>query len=313
MKVEILAIVLGTVCAAALPRAASAARIDLAPAQGDPGGTVEMCGFLSDNVEVIALQMDLQWDGRCVAPVLDGGKPQCSTNPGTGKSVLTALLGQQTRIILIALSNDTPIPNGPLFCCAFVVSQIPPSSSCPMTFAGVSGSAKGGRRIGSILAQGATLSVRVAQEPTTRGQDNVGAPAAPGAGVTLQADQQPSTGTTDKAGTGAVAEATVVKRGSVPTAAAPALAPVSSNTPSVEGNDAPLLPADHPAEPADVEIPPADAPSTPTLGRRSTPVTTTTIAAATPRTTMTRTIPAATQTSTAVVTRATGTPTPSKQ
>lgn len=288
-----------------------AARIDLAPSRAEPGAAVEMCGFLSGNTEIAALQLTLGWDSRCVAPVLNGTSHQCSTLATTGKSILTRVGDEQTTVMLIAISNMSPIPNGPLFCCSFVASDNPPSTSCPMPLSAVTGSTASGKKLSGIAAQGASVSFRQ-DESEARIPSAPVAPASDGAGVVISGDA-PRSNNDNQQAQPTIAPPTAPRAQPPPTAAQPALAPMPQQTPregqaELERDGAPRL-----EEASNSGVDTSDNASTPTLRRgSSTPLSTPTAATPTQRARMTNTAPAATQTITAGSTRPPATLTPAR-
>ncbi len=289
-----------------------AARIDLAPSQAEPGATVEMCGFLSGNTEIAALQLTLGWDSRCVAPVLSGSSHQCSTLPTTGKSLLTRLGDEATTVMLIALSNSSPIPNGPLFCCSFVVSASPPAASCPMPLSAVTGSTASGTKLSNIVAQGASLSFRQDSSSEPRFPSAPVAPIGDGPGVVLS-DGGPARNDEDKRPPQpTIAPPTAPRAEPAPTAVQPALAPIPRQTPAEGQPDfseaAPELEAVPNPDGAA-----SDDPSTPTARRgSSTPLSTSTAATPTRPAQSTATRPSATQTISPGSTRPATTMTPAR-
>lgn len=295
MRIEIAGVALLLLSAVTAPATARGARIDLAPTQADPGGTAEICAFLSGNSHAVALQMDLQWDSRCVAPVLTGsGTPQCSASSATGKNLVAALLDQRTRIIMLALGAQTTIPNGQIFCCTFNVSQIPPSATCPFAFAGISGSDGNGTRLANFAAQGTALAIRQSDDRADQPQPGAAAPpVAPG--IAIPSANQPGN---------PAAAPTAVKNQPAPTTINPGYV-ASRVTPGQEGVVG--VPA---AERAEGEPPVEE--HTPVVDKApNTPRTTATATTPTARVEATRTAPPATQTITRAATPA-GTPTPSK-
>lgn len=306
MRTGIATITLSVLVLVASAHAAIATHVALAANQADPGGTVEMCAALSGNSKAVGMMLDFQWDDRCVFPILGAsGNPQCSANPGTGKSVLTSFLSRRTRVMIVALSDMSPIPNGPLFCCGFEVLRVPPGATCSFAFTAVTGSDKNGQE-SPIAAQGAVLSIRKSDDSESAPTGGGTAPAPAGAGITIPGAEQ--------GGTRAAPLATPIGNQPKPTAALrptdgrPALAPLSQPT------AAPIEPAGPGAE----ALPNADAAGQQPTGEELTPTRGTT--AATPRATATastptrgndatRTAAIATQTRTSVATPSPGTPT----
>ena len=303
MRIRIAAIVLfGLTSMVHLP-VAFATRIDLMPNQADPGGSVDMCAVLSGNGTTVGFQVDLQWDDRCVFPVLaTSGNPQCSANLETGKSVFTYLLSRRTRVMMLALFDSASIPNGPLFCCTFSVLQVPRGATCSFAFANVSGTDKDGNK-STILAQGADLSIRAGDSPASLPQGGGAEPPPAGAGVTHTGAHQSRPG--------AAALAPPRRNKPAPTSAPPALAPLTQHTPSEIAPEVPPAGTLVGAEAAQGQA--ADRELTPALG-----MTVTTPQATAPASTPTRGIEAtrsaaiATQTRTSVATPVPATTTPVK-
>jgi hypothetical protein len=108
------------------PRAAGIVSIDLGTASGPPGSQVTFDVALDDGgEEVVATQNDITFDP--LTPIASqGGVPDCTANPATGKDAFTAFhpIGctpgvdcTRARVIVISLSNLDPVPNGVLYSC----------------------------------------------------------------------------------------------------------------------------------------------------------------------------------------------------
>lgn len=160
------------------------ALLSLNPNQSEPGASVDMCAVLSGNTENSGLGLNLHFDDRCARPMLAAsGNPSCTVNPATGKSILTSLLDKHSRILLMALSDQSLIPNGPLFCCTFNVNtDVAPGTTCGFAFSGVSGTTKDGVKKSRITAQGSSLSIRGGDGQAQQGDAAPFAPPAAGGG-----------------------------------------------------------------------------------------------------------------------------------
>ena len=84
------------------------------------------------NGQVGGLQMDLTWDSACMTAVrAAGNSAQCTSNRSTGKSVQTSLLSDaQMRVLFFSVSDESPVPDGELFCCRFAVAPSQADSCC---------------------------------------------------------------------------------------------------------------------------------------------------------------------------------------
>jgi hypothetical protein len=97
--------------------------------------------------EVAGLQMDLSWDSACMTAVRAAGNAaQCTSNLATGKGVQTALLPDaQMRVLFLSLSDQSPVPDGELFCCRFAVAPSSPDSCCSINVSSLILAGPGGR------------------------------------------------------------------------------------------------------------------------------------------------------------------------
>jgi hypothetical protein len=104
-------------------------------AAGD-AGSAEVCVTMSGgNSQVTGLQMDLSWDPGCMtAKLAQGNAVQCTANAATGKSVQTALRAANLmRVILLSMSDQSPIPDGQLFCCSFTPTAAQENPCCSVS------------------------------------------------------------------------------------------------------------------------------------------------------------------------------------
>jgi hypothetical protein len=95
--------------------------------------STDVCvAMAGSNGDVGGLQMDLTWDSVCMTAVRAAGNAaQCTSNSSTGKSVQTALYSDaQMRMLFFSLSDQSPVPDGELFCCRFAVAPSQADSCC---------------------------------------------------------------------------------------------------------------------------------------------------------------------------------------
>lgn len=157
-------VLLGATLAAtlfALP--ASAATLYTPPVNAQPGGSANVCVWMSGgNNQVAGVQMDVTWDPQCMLPASGGTRPKCRSNPDTGKTVQSALRGGSTlRAIMISFSDVEPIPDGELFCCEFRIVDNPKGSSCGLSFSNVIASTPRGERTDARIDSGRAGGVRI--------------------------------------------------------------------------------------------------------------------------------------------------------
>lgn len=95
--------------------------------------STDVCvAMAGSNGQVSGLQMDLTWDSACMTVAgAAGSAAQCTSNPSTGKSVETNLLSDaQMRAIFLSVSDESPVPDGELFCCRFALACSQPDTRC---------------------------------------------------------------------------------------------------------------------------------------------------------------------------------------
>jgi hypothetical protein len=153
----------------ALP--ASAATLYTPPVNAQPGGSANVCVWMSGgNNEVAGVQMDLTWDPQCMLPASGGTRPKCRSNPDTGKTVQSALRGGSTlRAIMISFSDVEPIPDGELFCCEFRIVDNPKGSNCGLSFSNVIASTPRGERTDARVDSGRGGGIRIGGGAVTGG------------------------------------------------------------------------------------------------------------------------------------------------
>jgi len=190
-------------CTALLALPASAATFYTPPVSAQPGGTANVCVWMSDgNNEVAGAQMDISWEPSCMVPASGGSRPKCRSNPDTGKTVQSATRGASTlRAIMISFSDVEPIPDGELFCCEFRIVDNPSGSACGLSFSNVIASTPGGQRTDARLGRSSGVNIgRSGGAPAAGG----GAPAAPAGGDAVAADR-PDQGSAPEAPAGEAA------------------------------------------------------------------------------------------------------------
>jgi hypothetical protein len=112
--------------------------------------STDVCvAMAGSNGMVSGLQMDLSWDSGCMtAARAAGNAAQCTSNPSTGKGVQTALLSDtQMRVLFLSLSDESPVPDGDLFCCKFEVAPSQADSCCSMNVTSLIVAGPAGSRI----------------------------------------------------------------------------------------------------------------------------------------------------------------------
>jgi MYXO-CTERM domain-containing protein len=114
------------------------------------GETADLCLVLdSGGVQVAGTMNDLVWDGSCATLA---SAAECRANPATGK----LLFGDMERFsefayrgLLLSLSDVEPIPDGPLYCCAFSV-EAAPGRCCAIRVVNSAASDPSGRAVPSV-------------------------------------------------------------------------------------------------------------------------------------------------------------------
>jgi hypothetical protein len=135
----------------AAPAVAQAATLFLSNASALQGESANVCvSMTGGGGEVAGLQLNLNWDDRCMTPT--NARRLCSSNPATGKTVQSALQGRGAlKAILISFSDTNPIPDGDLLCCSFMaVGDF--GQRCGVSMTNIIGSTAAGTRIDSIRA-----------------------------------------------------------------------------------------------------------------------------------------------------------------
>jgi hypothetical protein len=170
-------VALGTLAmtAALLPiRSASAQPTDVCVAMENSDG------------QIAGIQLEMKWDGSCMSADLGGdNKPKCNADPNTGKDVLANLRAGPTLLALMfSMSNTSPMPDGPLFCCDFTYLK-PGGGCCGLSVGRVLGSDPAGRQDASFTlvttVGGYACTESPAELPAARGPAAPRAPAGGGA------------------------------------------------------------------------------------------------------------------------------------
>jgi len=101
--------------------------------------------------QIAGIQLEMKWDGSCMSADLGGdNRPKCSADPNTGKDVQANLKAGPTLLALMfSMSNTSPIPDGPLFCCDFTYLK-PGGGCCGLSVGRVLGSTPEGRQNASF-------------------------------------------------------------------------------------------------------------------------------------------------------------------
>lgn len=124
-----------------------------------------VCVSMSSSGQVAGVQMGLAWDGNCMRPnTRSGNVAACTAEPATGKDVHSAVRGSTMKVLLLSLSDSSPIPDGNLFCCAFDSSAPPSNPCCSLSTGGVGLSDPTGQALGDADA---VLQVSVGGVPCT--------------------------------------------------------------------------------------------------------------------------------------------------
>jgi hypothetical protein len=174
----------------AAPSCAGAAAIRVGSTSAAPGTSADICLSLSGGAGQIAgVQMDLTWDESCAtAELANGRQAACWPNSATGKSVQTSVTGSHMRALMLSLSDPSPIPDGELFCCSFMLVSATASQCCAIGISNVRGSNSAGVGITNIDTSPGQLCA-------------IGAPAAAGGG-SLPAPAVSAPGATGGGGSG---------------------------------------------------------------------------------------------------------------
>jgi hypothetical protein len=136
-----------------------------------PGDTAHICIMLATNGNQVAgTQNSLSWDGTC-ATVTD--PPNCYAVGSHGKQVSRDLTHQPDftlKVLVLALDNVEPIPDGPLYCCDFE-GEADPGQCCPVTVVGAAASDPSG---GKVAAMGNSATICTANAPDQPGGPGMG-------------------------------------------------------------------------------------------------------------------------------------------
>ena len=128
--------ILGILCLAACGGGDSQQRA-VGQLSGELPSTDVCVAMAGSNGQVAGLQLDLTWDSACMTAARAGGNAaQCTSNPSTGKSVQTALLSEALmRALFLSMSDESPIPDGELFCCRFAAAPSQADPCCSINVA----------------------------------------------------------------------------------------------------------------------------------------------------------------------------------
>jgi hypothetical protein len=119
------------------------------PAVAASGTAANVCVALSgSNGQVVGLQLDMTWASSCMTA--DQGGATCTANGATGKDVHSSLLNNSSmRALFFSMSDQSPIPDGEIFCCRFSALNSPLSPCCSMNLGNMIFSGAGGQRVTS--------------------------------------------------------------------------------------------------------------------------------------------------------------------
>ena len=104
-----------------------------------PGGTGRICVMLSSDEKVAGIQTDIRWDGNCAVLT---SKERCVKAGSHNKDVHADTDRQPdftVKVLVLALGNVDPIPDGPVFCCDFE-GEAEPGSCCSLSLINVGAS-----------------------------------------------------------------------------------------------------------------------------------------------------------------------------
>lgn len=141
--------------------------IDLGVATGTAGGVASFDARLdSGGLGVAGTQNDIVFDP--LTPIRDNGsgRPDCTANPATGKSVFSAFLppgctvGSSctgARVLMLSLSNVSPIPDGIIYSCRVQIAASAPAGTYPLANSNLGSSDPIGQALTTVGADGAVV------------------------------------------------------------------------------------------------------------------------------------------------------------
>ncbi len=135
--------VLGLLCLPGFPNSPpGTVSIDIGVATGTAGATASFPVMLdSGGLPVAGIQNDITFDPLTPIAATGGGQPDCTANPATGKSIFTAFRPSGCtpgvsctgiRVLMLSLSDLSPIPDGTLYTCNVAISPSAPPGTYPL-------------------------------------------------------------------------------------------------------------------------------------------------------------------------------------
>jgi hypothetical protein len=132
----------------------------------NPGDTKPVCIMIASNGNKVAgIQNNLSWDGTC-ATMTD--PPNCYPIGSHGKQVKPDLAHQAdftVKVLVLALDNVDPIPDGPLYCCDFE-GEADPGQCCPITVVGAAASDPSGGKLAAMGNAATICTANAADQPS---------------------------------------------------------------------------------------------------------------------------------------------------
>jgi hypothetical protein len=132
----------------------------------NPGDSKPVCVMIATNGNQVAgIQNSLSWDGTC-ATMTD--PPSCYAIGSHGKQVKPDLSHQpdfNVKVLVLALDNVDPIPDGPLYCCDFE-GEADPGQCCPITVVGAAASDPSGGKLAAMGNAATICTANAADQPS---------------------------------------------------------------------------------------------------------------------------------------------------
>jgi len=185
-------LVLGSGLGAAVPSPTHGATLSMPSNSAPVGASVDMCVVLSGGQNQIAgIQANILVDARCANAIRgSGNSAECTASAESGKQLTTTIGGPMcgnspncVRTLLLAFDNTDPIPDGPLFCCAFTIPDSAPAGDCVFQLSQVRGSTPAGQPILDIGTKPGLLVVSGGRSTGSSGSGGIGGPLAGAAPV----------------------------------------------------------------------------------------------------------------------------------
>jgi hypothetical protein len=141
--------------------------IDVGVAVGTAGGTASFDVRLdSGGLPVAGIQNDITFDPLTPIKATPSNRPDCTANPATGKSVFTAFQPPSCtvgvsctgiRVLMLSLSDLSPIPDGVVYSCRVQISPAAPDATYPLLNVNLGASDPIGTALVTLGANGSVI------------------------------------------------------------------------------------------------------------------------------------------------------------